>query len=420
MRIVIIGAGLLGVSTAYFLNRQGCTVTVLDRRTGPGLETSYANGGMITPSQADPWNSPGIVGKLLRIAGTEASPIRFRLLSLLSSLRWGRLFFGNASPERFMANLKKNGVLANYNLKILRTLRNETGIFYDGSSQGTMKVYRDRRAFERAVSLSETLKTLDVNYDFLEPERVLEKEPALAGSIQTIEGGIYYPDDEAGDAHKFCTALAGIAAKAGVSFRYNVDIRALETDAGGLIHAARSSNDSYVADAFVLAAGSYSIFLAKPLGLSVPIRPVKGYSLTLQLENWRTRPRIPVIDDARHIALTPLGNRLRIAGMAELFGFDTRIYSDRINKLLSFAEHIYPAIGEYLDGSAIREWTGLRPYSGDGVPILGKTAIKNLYLNTGHGHLGWSMAVGSGKLVADHICAEETGIDIAPYQLQRF
>lgn len=420
MRIIIIGAGLLGVSTAYYLNRQGCAVTVLDRKEGAGMDTSYANGGMITPSQADPWNAPGIVGKILRIAGTETSPLRVKFLSLFSSLQWGRLFFANASPERFMTNLKKNGILANYSLKTLQALRNETGICYDESFLGTMKVYRDRRAFERAVSISETLKSLDVNFEFLKPEKVLEKEPALAGSIQMIKGGIYYPDDEAGDAHKFCKVLADRAGREGVEFRYNTDIRSFETAAGGLIRAARSSENSYVADAYILAAGSYSTFLAESLGLSIPVRPVKGYSITLDLENWRTRPRIPVIDDARHIALTPLGQRLRVAGMAELFGFDTRIYSDRINKLLAFAEHIYPAVSQYLDRSSIREWSGLRPYSGDGVPIMGKTGIKNLYLNTGHGHLGWSMAVGSGKLVADYICAKGTEIDIAPYQLERF
>ena len=384
------------------------------------METSFANGGMITPSQADPWNSPGIIGKLVRFAGKEDSPLHIKFSSLLSSLNWGRLFFQNSSRDRFRRNLEKNAVLANYNLKILKELRGETGIHYDESFLGTMKIYRNRRAFEHAVSISKGLEKLGINFEFLEPDMILEKEPALDGAIRSIKGGIYYPDDESGDAHKFCVALAGIAEKQGVEFCYNVDIKKFQISSDGLIRSAYSSDNSHVADSFVLAAGSYSMYLAKLLGLTLPVRPVKGYSLTLELDSWLAAPRIPVIDDARHIALTPLGKRLRVAGMAELFGFDTNIHSDRTNKLLNMTKQIYPDISNYLGRTPIKEWTGLRPYSGDGVPVMGKTRIKNLFLNTGHGHLGWSLALGSGKLVADHIDGKETEIDISPYLVDRF
>ena len=420
MRVIVIGAGLLGLSTAYYLKRHGHSVTVLDRRAGPGLETSFANGGMITPSQADPWNAPGIISKLFRFGGMDSSPLRVKFTSLLFSIAWGMLFFRNSSRDSFRKNLEKNFILTNYNLDVIRKLRNEAGINYDESKLGTMKIYSDSNAYEQAILVSEDMKKLGIEFEFLNPAMVLKKEPALEGAISQIKGGIFYPDDEAGDAYKFCKAIAEEAAQQGVEFQYNVEIETFEISPGRSIEAVCSRNGRYHGDAFVLAAGSYSPSLAGLLGLSLPIRPVKGYSLTLMHDGWKSAPRIPVIDDTRHIALTPLGKRLRVAGMAELYGYDRKIYPDRVEKLLNLVQMIYPGITGYLDKASIHEWTGLRPYSGDGVPVMGRTVIDNLFLNTGHGHLGWSMAVGSGKLVAEYISGKKTEIDIHPYFVERF
>ncbi|MEX2523650.1 MAG: D-amino acid dehydrogenase [Gammaproteobacteria bacterium] len=419
MRIVIIGSGLMGVTTAYFLARNGHQVTVLERRESAGMETSFANSGMVTPSQADPWNSPASLARLFSLLFRKDSPLVFSPSTVVSLIKWSLVFLRNSTPGRFHASLEKNAALANYSLGIFRSIRRETGISYDYSENGTLKLYRNERSFDKAVKMNQSLSSMGVNLEILDSGGVLEREPALHGIGGRISGGVYYPDDEAGDAHKFCRELAGEAEKLGCEFRYNTEVTGMRyTD--HCINAVSTSRGEFTGDAYILAAGCFSVPLAKKLGISVPIRPIKGYSITMNLNGWEDGPAMPVIDDARHIAVTPLGDRIRVAGMAEFAGLDTSIRADRIRRLAGFLDEIYPDFSSFRDISRAGQWAGLRPYCWDGVPVIGPTAITNLYLNTGQGHLGWSLSAGSGKLLADYLSGEKMDIAIDPYRIDRF
>lgn len=417
MRIAVIGAGLIGVSTAYFLGRAGHGVVVLDRREGPGLETSFANGGMITPSQADPWNAPGIAGKLLRWIGREDAPVLLRTRSLLPMLRWGLAFLRNSSPRRFRANLLKNVRLARYSLEVLRGLRRETALQYDEAANGTMKFYRDARSLRESEWLTRELADAGVRCERLDARGVIEREPALEAIAPDIAGGLFFPDDESGDAYKYCVSVARLAAGAGVEFRYGVAVEAIRS-AGDRVDAIVTPAGEIRADCYVLAAGGCSTLLGRTAGVGIPVEPVKGYSLTLDMGDWSRAPVIPLVDDDLHVAATPLAGRLRVAGTAEFAGHDLDVTQHRIRPLLKFVSRLFPR--ERIDEAQTRRWAGLRPYSCDGVPILGATRLRNLFLNTGHGHLGWSMAAGSGKLVADLIGGAAEELPSSPYGLERF
>lgn len=419
MRIVIIGSGLMGVSTAYFLVRNGHEVTVLDRRDSAGMETSFANSGMVTPSQADPWNSPASVAGLFTFLFRKDSPLVFRPSTMFSLIGWALVFLRNSTPTRFRTSLEKNAALANYSLEIFRDIRREAGISYDYRDNGTLKFYRNSKSFDKAVKVNQSLASMGVNLEILDPGGVIEREPALQGIGNRIRGGVYYPDDESGDAHKFCRELAGEAEKLGCEFRFNTEVTGIRRTSNR-IDTLSTNQGEFTADAYVVAAGCYSWPLGNKFGLSVPVRPIKGYSITMSLHGWENKPCMPVIDDSRHIAVAPLGDRLRVAGMAEFAGLDTSIRADRIARLAEFLDEIYPDFSRFRDDSLAVHWSGLRPYCRDGVPIIGPTAVSNLYLNTGQGHLGWSLSAGSGKLLADYISGNNTDIDIAPYNINRF
>ncbi|MBI2969870.1 MAG: D-amino acid dehydrogenase [Gammaproteobacteria bacterium] len=420
MHVVVIGAGLIGISTAYFLGRLGHEVTVLDRREGPGLETSFANGGMLTPSQAEPWNTPGILLRLLGWLGRENAPVLLRPRVVPSLLGWGVAFLRNSSERRFLRNSALNAELAFYSLRVLRELRDKHGLRYDGSQCGTMKLYRDRHSLEQALKICGMLRESGVDCEALDGGGVAEREPALAAVRARIAGGIFYRDDESGDAYAYCRSLAALAAEQGARFRYGVSVAGLRAERRKVSAIATSSGEELKADSYVLAAGSYSPGLLRPLGLRLPVQPVKGYSVTLDVGTWAEAPRIPVIDDGFHIAVTPLSGKLRVAGTAEFCGYDTGLTAARIRNLLRFFTELYPGAAGFAHSSAAGEWAGLRPYTCDGVPVLGRTDFDNLYLNTGHGHLGWTMAAGSGKLVADIVAGNEPFVDPRPYRLDRF
>ena len=362
MRIVIVGAGLLGLSTAYFLSRDGHSVSVLERRADCALETSFANGGMLTPSQAEPWNSPGILLHLLRWLGREDAPVLLRPRVLASSAGWGIAFLRNSSVQRYLANTARNGRLALYSVQQLRQLRAELKLEYTAAQAGTMKVVRDRRALEAALQTSDVLRGLGLRQQVLDRDGMLALEPALEPVINDYHGGIHYPDDESGDARLFCSRIRDHAASLGVEFRYGErvcgfaaghdHVRALRTEAGEV-----------GGDVFVICAGSYTPGVTAELGLALPIRPVKGYSISVSMEGWQAVPRVPMIDDARHIAATPLGRTLRIAGTAEIAGFDTSIAPARVANLTRFLCQTFPR--QLSDGEPreVNAWCGLRPYT---------------------------------------------------------
>lgn len=419
MRIAIIGAGLIGVSTAYFLARAGHSVAVFDRRDGPGLETSYANGGMITPSQADPWNAPGIAMKLLRWIGREDAPVLLRARSLPSMVGWGLEFLRNSNPARFRDNLAKNVRLARYSLETLQWLRRNADLHYSESAAGTMKFYRDPRSLRDSAWLTRELVATGVRCEVLDAQDVVAREPTLAAVAGEIAGGVFFPDDESGDAYQYCVSLARLATAAGVEFNYGLSIDSIRCTSGA-VDALRAQSRDIRADCYVLAAGSYSSNLARSAGVRVPVQPVKGYSVTLDMRGWDQVPATPLVDDDLHLAATPLAGSLRIAGTAEFAGYDPDPREQRIRPMLEFTSRLFPRQAPCIALSNAKPWAGLRPYSCDGVPIVSRTRLSNLFVNTGHGHLGWSMAAGSGKLMADLICGSDTAIAPSPYSLERF
>lgn len=419
MHILVIGSGLLGTSTAWFLRQHGADVTVIDRAEQAGMETSFANAGMLTPSMADPWNSPGILWQLLRWLGREDSPMLLRPSAIPSLIPWGWRFLGNSRSSRYGSNLLANLRLASYSLSVLRSLRAGIELAYDQSTTGTMRIARDREALRDAEQLAAFLSARGVAHRILDRDGVVDTEPALAPIAEKISCGIHYPDDESGDAHLFCRQLSAHAMRAGVTFRFGMPVTGFRRE-GRRVVAAQVNGEELEADAFVLAAGSYSPGLARTLGIRIPVKPVKGYSITVPRGNWPDGPSIPVADDDLHAAVVPIGDRIRVAGTAEFAGLDVTIGQRRIANLERLLHRIYPSFAERSRDVEKEPWCGLRPMSADGVPVVGGTSHSNFYLNTGHGHLGWTMAAGSARALADQIIGEQPEIDMTDYDIARF
>ncbi len=418
MRVLVIGSGLLGVSSAWFLAREGCEVTVVDRLAGPAEGASFANAGMLTPSMADPWNSPGIFWHLLSWLGREDAPFLLRPAALPAMLGWGLSFVRNASPARQRAAMDANLRLASYSLATLRELRAALRLAYDERTAGTIKVFRDRKTFDAAVARGAVLGELGLELRTLDPAQAVALEPALAPVRERLVGAIHCPADESGDARSFTLALAEHARAAGVQFHFGREVTGFE-HAGGRINAAIAGDTRFDAMQFVVAAGSWSAPLLEQLDLALPVRPVKGYSITVPTGHWPGAPRLPVIDDALHTAATPLGRRLRVAGTAEIAGYDVQPTPARIENLFKLLLELFPTYPRPLDRANAAPWAGLRPMSPDGVPRIGQYGFDNLFVNTGHGHLGWTLAVGSGALLADLMLGKAPELAAAPYRPDR-
>ena len=419
--MLVIGAGVIGVSTAYFLRRNGIDVTVVESSRGPGQETSFANAGLLTSSLADPWNAPGIWRHLVKWIGKEDAPILIRPSALPSLIGWGIQFLRSSSDESFINSFRKNVALSKYNLDVLHELQETAELRFDHTAHGTLRIFRDGEALEEAAGTAARYReAVGLHAKRLDRQGLLEIEPALAPIAAELVGAIHYPDDECGDARRYCEQLAGLAASEGVRFRFNTKVRALNRRRKQIVAAEVHDGTALDADVFVIAAGSHSAALVAKLGLKLPIRPAKGYSISVPMADTVTRPTVPVIDDCLHAAIVPLGGRLRVAGTAELAGFDLSIRPGRIENLSRLLRAVYPSLGTAGDSTSVQPWAGLRPMSADGVPILGETPIANLVLNTGHGHLGWSMAAASGKLIADSLAGRQLQIPLQNYGLQRF
>lgn len=418
MRFIVIGAGLLGLSSAYYLSAQGHRVTMIDRHAGPGLGTSFANAGMVTPSQAEPWNMPGILPKVIGWLGREDAPVLLRPAALGSLFFWGLRFLRNSSPRRFHANALSNARLARFSLAALHELRRKEALDYGQICRGSLKIYRDLDAFAEGVSLANLLKDTGVSPNILDPGGALRLEPALQDVVGRLIGAIHFPDDESGNAHRFCSALAATLSRQGVEVCGNVEASGFVVTRGRA-SALQTSKGAMEADGFVLCAGSHAPALGAGIGLHLPIQPVKGYSITVPMSGSGIMPGMPVVDDARHVAMTPLDGLLRVAGTAEFAGFDLGLTPGRIENLKQVVGEVFPgfAPGPAMDVSA---WAGLRPYTCDGVPIIGRANLDNVYVNTGHGHLGWTLAAGSGKLLSQLVSGSAPDIDPAPYSPMRF
>ncbi len=409
----------MGVSTAYFLARAGHEVVVLEQNGGTALDTSYANGGMLTPSQAAPWNTPDIALKVLKWLGRKDIPFRIHPLPLLGRPLWSYTFLRSATKQSFLENLEKNARLAYYSIELLRRMREQMELNYDCAKRGTIKLFRDQDAFKNAIEMHKSNIGIKLNYQILEGAELLSREPSLAPIVHRIPGALYYPDDESGDAYKFCQEMEKHARLNAVKFRFNTKVNELCMDKDR-IRGVSTSTGEVEGDNFIIAAGSFSPSLTRPLGVRPPISPVKGYSLTFPAPQIEGLPTVPIIDESRHLAVTPLGDRLRISGSAEIAGFDRSIKQKRLTMMMDFFREMFPMLVDNVDQSAMTAWTGLRPYCADGVPVIGATGIRNLFLNTGHGHLGWSMALGSACLLSDIMLGRKTELDPGAYSIQRF
>lgn len=419
MHVVIIGAGLLGLSTAFFLQRAGARVTLLDRNPSPGLETSFANGGLLTPSMAQPWNEPGILKALLRSIGREDSPVLLRARAVPSMWRWGMGFLREARPERFARNTARNCALALYSLKALSAIETSGAVRLSLHSLGTLNLYRSSGELDTGIASTSLLYSMGLKSRTLSAREAVGLEPALAPIEGQIAGAIHFPDDRSGDAYEFCKVIADAILAAGGTLLSRSLASGWRRERTSVV-AVRTEEGEISGNAFVIAAGSYSGQLASTLGLYVPIYPVKGYSLSLPLDGVSDVPTVPVVDSSLHAAVAPLGSVLRVAGTAELAGFDKAIAARRIANLWTLLRQLYPKLAAQVNAQRATPWAGLRPVSQDGVPLIGSTTLANVYLNTGHGHLGWTLAAGSGQLLADLIAGSVPALDPAPYSPMRF
>ncbi|HYW05057.1 MAG TPA: D-amino acid dehydrogenase [Gammaproteobacteria bacterium] len=418
MHVIVIGAGLLGTTTAYFLAEAGHQVTVLDRAEAVASETSFANGGILHASYAAPWNGPGLPGQVLRWLGRPDAPLVLHPTALPGAARWAWGFFRHSRAEFFEASLRANARLAIYSLRQLRDLRARLDLHYDEAARGALMVFRDAQGLEDARRQAALLESAGVRAQALDPGELRRRVPSLASDGVSLAGGIYYPDDECGDARLFAHRLAERARGLGADFRLGTAVRRVLRE-GGSVRGVDTDHGALRGDAVVLAAGSYSAALVRPLGLALPICPVKGYSATLTLSDPARAPALPILDTGRRLVFAPLGDRLRIAGFAELAGFDTRAHPRRIRALLRGAAELFPELARGADPARVEPWAGLRPMTHDGRPLLGESPVPGLYLATGTGHLGWTFSAGAGRVVADVISGNSPGIEIGDFGYQR-
>ncbi|QEA12144.1 D-amino acid dehydrogenase [Comamonas flocculans] len=419
MKVLVLGGGVIGVSTAYYLARAGADVTVLEREGGVALETSFANAGQVSPGYSTPWAAPGIPLKALKWMFQKHAPLALRLDGSMFQLRWMAMMLRNCTSARYAVNKERMTRIAEYSRDCLRQLREDTGIAYEQRTRGTLQVFRTHKQLAAAHRDTEVLDECGVPYRMMtNPADLVEYEPALAHA-RGLVGGLQLPGDETGDCQRFTAALAEKARALGVKFRFGVQIAELQ-QRGGQVSGVRLAGEAaevLTADRYVLALGSYSRAMAAGLGLDLPVYPVKGYSLTIPLVDESRAPVSTVMDETYKVAITRFDQRIRVGGMAELGGFDLRLNPRRRATLEMVTNGLFAGGG---DVPAATFWTGLRPMTPDGTPIVGATHLSNLLLNTGHGTLGWTMAAGSGKLVADLTLGHRPDISTSGLGVDRY
>ena len=416
MKIIVLGSGVVGTTSAYFLAKAGHEVTVIERQPGAGLETSFANAGEVSPGLAAPWAAPGIPLRALQWLFMRHGPLVVRPKLDPAMWRWMAQMLGNCNVKSYEINKSRMVRLAEYSRDCLVALRADTGIAYDELSRGTLQLFRDQRQVADAAHDIAVLERYGVPYALLDVAGCEQAEPALAKVRGQVLGGLHLPGDETGDCFKFSQALAAMAAQLGVPFRNGVEIDQLVAD-GGSISAVRTSQGEFKADAFVMAMGSYSPLLLRPLGVKIPVFPVKGYSITMPVVDPAGAPESTVMDETVKIGITRLGDRIRVGGTAELAGYDTRLREARRAPLVRAVTDLFPHGG---DLSQAKFWCGLRPMTPDGTPVIGPTPYRNLYLNTGHGTLGWTMSCGSARVLADIVSGRRPEISMDGLQMDRY
>jgi len=408
MKIAVLGAGVVGVTSAWYLARAGHEVTLIERQAAAGMETSFANGGQVSISHAEPWANPATPKQVLKWLGREDSPMLFRLRADPHQWAWGLSFLRECLPARTRANAAQIAAINRYSRARLLALRAETGIEYAQQTRGILRFFQDDRALDEAVEAAELERLQGIDLRVLNAQECVALEPALLACPEPVVGGVWAAADESGDAHQFTQELARLCAGRGVQFRYGRRIEAIETGGGRVLGVRLDAGETVAADAYVVALGSYSPLLLRPLGISIPVYPLKGYSITLPLLPGDVAPQVSLTDSAHKLVISRLGDRLRVAGTAELTGYDTAINEVRCRAIVRRTFELFPQAGRPQEAQF---WTGLRPATPGGVPCIGRTRYANLYLNTGHGTLGWTMSCGSGAAIADIVSGKKPEID---------
>ncbi|HEY8024715.1 MAG TPA: D-amino acid dehydrogenase [Burkholderiaceae bacterium] len=416
MKVLVLGSGVIGTASAYYLAQAGHEVTVVDRQPAAGLETSYANAGEVSPGYAAPWAGPGIPMKAIKWLLMRHSPLAIQPSIDPYMWSWVLRMLRNCTSARYEINKGRMVRLAEYSRDCLIELRRDTGISYDERSQGTLQLFRTQKQLDASAADIAVLERYKVPYEVLDPTGCLKVEPALVHVRQKFVGALRLPGDETGDCFKFTQSLAGMAEKLGVKFRHGVSIERLARD-GDQISAVHTSAGELKADAYVLALGSYSPKLLRGIALHVPIYPIKGYSITVPITDVTRAPESTIMDETFKVAITRLGDRIRVGGTAEIAGYDLRLHARRRETLEHSVTDLFPNSG---DITRAEFWCGLRPMTPDGTPALGKTPYGNLYLNSGHGTLGWTMACGSGRVMADIVSGKAPEIDLDGLSMARY
>lgn len=416
MKVLILGSGVIGVTSAYYLARAGHEVTVVDRQPEPALETSFANAGEVSPGYSSPWAGPGVPVKAVKWLLMKHGPLVVR--PKLDPVMWVWLLkmLRNCTSARYAVNKSRMIPIAEYSRDSLRDLRRDIGIQYDERSQGTLQLFRYQAQLDGTGEDIAVLKQYGVPFEVLGREGCIAVEPALAGVKEKFAGGLRLPQDETGDCHMFTQALAKHAEALGVRFMFNTGIDRIVTD-GTRVGGIATSAGMLQADAYVLALGSWSSRLVAPLGISLPVYPVKGYSITVPIKDASGAPESTVMDESYKVAITRLGNRIRVGGTAEISGFSTKLYDARRATLDHSLTDLFPRGG---DLSRATFWSGLRPMTPDGPPVIGPTQYANLHLNTGHGTLGWTMSCGSGRVLADMLSGKNPDVDVSALTVDRY
>ena len=418
MHVIVLGAGLLGVTSAYFLRQQGHDVTVVDRQATPAAETSFANGGQISVSHAEPWANPSAPFKVLKWLGQEDAPLLFRLRPDLRQWLWGLSFLRECTPARTRHNIRQIVQLGTYSRSVLQALRRERELHYDERTQGILHFYTSQKEFEAAEAPAAQMRELGCDRRVISADEAVRLEPALAHIRPQLAGATYTAEDESGDANRFARELVARCEADGVRFLMSHTVTALRTEGAGssttIDHVETTDAEGRFqrlrADAYVLAMGSLSPLLAAPLGLRLPIYPAKGYSVTMPVRDASRAHQVSLTDDEYKLVFSRLGDRLRIAGTAELNGYDRDLNRVRCEAIVKRVEQLFPGAG---DTEQAQFWTGLRPATPSNVPIIGRSKLPNLFLNTGHGTLGWTHACGSGKSIARIVSGLVPEVDFA-------
>lgn len=414
MKVTVLGAGVTGITSAWFLHQAGHEVTVIDRQPGAGLETSFANGGQVSVSHAEPWANPGAPLKVLKWLMREDAPLLFRLRPDLNQWLWGLDFLRQCTPGRTRHNIKQMVNLGLYSRATLQQLRATTGIDYQQKTEGILHFYTSEKEYADAQAPAALMREYGCELDMKTPDECIAIEPALAATRDRLVGGSMTASDESGDAHQFTAKLAALCASAGVEFLYNTRIVGARQEGGELAGVQIANADGIVSevqsDAYVMCLGAYSPQWARLLGQTLRIYPAKGYSVTLPVINEAASFNVSLTDDEYKLVFSRLGKRLRIAGTAELGGYNTELNLVRCEAIVRRVRQLFP---EMTDGKNAQYWTGLRPATPSNVPYIGAAKTRKLFLNTGHGTLGWTHACGSGAAIADIVSGRVPEVDFA-------